>query len=77
MSINQADRLLPVLLRVHRLWREVAAKNGGLLRVLLLWLSPLPARSECALRQDKSRFGLRDISRDPGLTRLRSRRMTK
>jgi hypothetical protein len=40
---NDADRRLPVLLRVHWLRHQAAAEAGRLLRVLFLRLSTLPA----------------------------------
>jgi len=40
---NDADGRLPVLLHLHRLWRDAAAEAGRLLRVLLLRLRAVPA----------------------------------
>jgi hypothetical protein len=45
---NHADRRLPLLLRMQRLWRKAAAQTGPLLRVLLLRVSALSANSSRA-----------------------------
>src|SRR5215469_4944203 len=44
---DDAYRRLPVLLRMHGLRALPASQGGRLLRVLLLWLGPLPAATGC------------------------------
>lgn len=52
---DDADRRLPVLLRVHGMRRAAQAKTGRLLRVLFLWLGSLPAHSGSRGRRIRQR----------------------
>jgi hypothetical protein len=61
---NHAGRRLPVLLCVQRLRREAAAQAGRLLRVLLVWLGAMPARSGRACGLYRRGFLLREVMPD-------------
>jgi hypothetical protein len=43
---DDANRRLPILLRLQRLWRAAPPQSRRLLRVLLLWLGALPSGTE-------------------------------
>src|SRR5262245_29144899 len=45
---GDADGCVPVLLQLHRLWRDPAAQARRLLRVLLLWFGAMPANPSTA-----------------------------
>jgi hypothetical protein len=42
---NHADRRMPLLLRMRRVSRFASTKIRGLLRLLFVWLSAMPARA--------------------------------
>ena len=46
---DYADRRLPVLLRLHRVWYSLTAEAGRLLRILLLRIGAVPPRADRTL----------------------------